>query len=201
MRTRVSCGDVSLEIRSETILDWTLVEAIHARAFGGPNEARVVAAIRRSPQHREAYSLVAQFKSDVIGHVLLSAVGLEDEHRGLRRILVLGPLAVDPDHHGAGVGSALVQAALARAEAADESLVIVRGHAGYYPRFGFQPSSNLGIRAPFEVSEDQYMIQTLRAFRPELRGTVRYPSAFAAVGYPVELEFDADGQPRRARTG
>ena len=161
----------------------------------------MVAAIRRSPQHREAYSLVAQFKQDVIGHVLLSAVGLEGQDRGLHRILVLGPLAVDPDHHGAGVGSALVEEALARAQAADEPLVIVRGHAGYYPRFGFQPSGALGIRAPFAVPEDQYMVRTLRAYQPELRGTVRYPSAFAAVGYPVELEFGVDPQLGLARTG
>jgi putative acetyltransferase len=190
---------MKLEIRPEMHLDHGRVEAIHSRAFGGPNEARVVAALRRSPQHRVEYSLVAQLGTSVIGHVLLSAVGLEDQHRVLRKVLVLAPLAVDPDHHGAGVGSALVTEALARAEAADEPLVLVRGHADYYPRFGFQASSRLGIRAPFAVLEDQYMVKTLRAFRPELRGTVRYPSAFAAVGYPVEIEFDAEGAPKLVR--
>jgi putative acetyltransferase len=192
---------MSLEIRPETMLDFDRVEAIHALAFGGPNEASVVAAIRRSKQHRMEYSLVAELGADVIGHVLLSAVGLEDEHHTLRKVLVLAPLAVDPDHHGAGVGSALVNAALARAETADEPLVIVRGHAAYYPRFGFQPSSHLNIRAPFAVPEDQYMVKPLRAFHPEFRGTVRYPSAFAAVGYPAEIEFDTEGQPRLARPG
>lgn len=188
-----------LEIRPETWPEFERVEAIHARAFGGPHEASVVAAIRRSPQHRAEYSLVAERGASVIGHILLSAVGLEDEQGALRKVLVLAPLAVDPDHHGAGVGSALVTEALARCEAANEPLVIVRGHAGYYPRFGFQPSSRGGIRAPFAVPEDQYMVKTLRAFGPEYRGTVRYPSAFAAVGYPLEVEFDADGRPNRVR--
>jgi putative acetyltransferase len=192
---------MKLEIRPETMLDFDRVEAIHARAFGGPNEARVVAAIRRSKQHRADYSLVAQLGDDVIGHVLLSAVGLEDEHHALRKVLVLAPLAVDPDHHKAGVGSVLVHEALARAEAADEPLVIVRGHADYYPRFGFQPSSHLGVHPPFAVPEDQYMVKTLRAFHPDFHGTVRYPSAFAAVGYPTEIEFDTDGQLRLAHQG
>ncbi len=190
---------MSLEIRPETMLDFDRVEAIHSLAFGGPNEARVVAAIRRSPQHRAEYSLVAQLGSVVIGHILLNAVGLEDDHGATRRVIVLAPLAVNPDHHGAGVGSALVKEALARAEAADEPLVIVRGHAAYYPRFGFQVSSRLNIHAPFAVPEDQYMVKTLNAFRPDFQGTVRYPRAFAAVGYPVEIEFDTDGQPRRSR--
>jgi putative acetyltransferase len=192
---------MKLEIRPETILDFDRVEAIHSLAFGGPNEASVVAAVRRSPQHRAEYSLVAELGDEVIGHVLLSAVGLEDEHHAIRTVLVLAPLAVDPNHHKAGVGSALVNEALTRAEAADEPLVLVRGHAAYYPRFGFQASSHLNIHAPFAVPEDQYMVKPLNAFHPDFQGTVRYPSAFAAVGYPIEIEFDADGQPKRTRQG
>jgi putative acetyltransferase len=190
-----------LEIRPETMLDFDRVEAIHTLAFGGPNEARVVAAIRRSKQHRAEYSLVAELGDEVIGHVLLSFVGLEDEYGVIRKVLVLAPLAVDPHHHNAGAGSALVTETLVRSEAADEPLVIVRGHANYYPRFGFQPSSRLNIRAPFAVPEDQYMVKTLGAFHADFHGTVRYPSAFAAVGYPIEIEFDTDGQPRLVRQG
>jgi putative acetyltransferase len=192
---------MGLEIRLETMLDFDRVETIHTLAFGGPNEARVVAAIRRSKQHRAEYSLVAQVGTEVIGHILLSAVGLEDEYGVMRKVLVLAPLAVDPNHHGVGVGSALVTESLRRSEAADEPLLLVRGHAAYYPRFGFQPSSHLGIHAPFAVLEDQYMVKTFRAFHPDFCGTVRYPSAFAAVGYSVEIEFDTDGQPKRTRQG
>ncbi len=183
------------------MLDVDRVEKIHTLAFGGPNEARVVAAIQRSKQHRAEYSLVAELGNEVVGHILLSAVGLEDDHGVMRKVLVLAPLAVDPNHHGVGVGSALVTEALRRSEAADEPLLLVRGHSAYYPRFGFQPSSRMGIRAPFAVPEDQYMVKTFRTFHPDFCGTVRYPSAFAAVGYPVEVGFDANGQPKRTRQG
>ena len=55
--------------------------------------------------------------------------------------LGLGPIGVLPDRQGDGIGAALMEAAIARARDAGEPLVVLLGHPGYYPRFGFVPAS------------------------------------------------------------
>jgi predicted N-acetyltransferase YhbS len=56
-----------------------------------------------------------------------------------RRQLLLGPLAVDPQLQGKGVGKSLVRAGLSHAERLKSwDIVFVSGDHDYYPRFGFQ---------------------------------------------------------------
>ncbi|WP_297852158.1 GNAT family N-acetyltransferase [Meiothermus sp.] len=175
-----------MEIRPERADEYALVEQIHTLAFGGEQEARVVAWVRRSPFYIPELSLVAVVEGRPVGHILFSEVGLQDESGPVRKVVVLAPLAVHPGFQNLGAGKHLVQAGLARLEALGAPLVLVRGHAHYYPRFGFVPSEQLGIRPPFAVAPGEYMARPLSAYTPQYKGVVRYPAAFAAVGYPVE---------------
>ena len=69
------------------------------------------------------------------------------------------------------------------ADARGEPLVLVLGHPGYYPRFGFRPASELGITPPDpEIPYDAFMAIPLRAYDPALRGQVIFPPAYAAEG-------------------
>lgn len=98
-------------------------------AFGGPDEARILAALRRDGDL--ALSLVAEAAGTLLGHVALSPL------RGdLPGAVALAPLAVAPRAQRRGIGSALVRAALDRA---GEATVVVLGDPGYYGRFGFRP--------------------------------------------------------------
>ncbi len=74
---------------------------------------------------------------------------------------------------------ALVREGLRRAAQTQLGLVVVLGHAAYYPRFGFEPAGDLGIEAPFPVPAEAWMAHRLPAYRAEMRGTVMYPPAFA----------------------
>ncbi len=51
--------------------------------------------------------------------------------------LALAPMAVKPRCQKRGTGGRLIAAALDEARAAGGQAVIVLGHPGYYPRFGF----------------------------------------------------------------
>ena len=62
-------------------------------------EAELVAAIRESPNYVADWSLVALSDDRVVGHVMVSYVTLQDDHRS-RRVTSLAPLGVDPDFHG-----------------------------------------------------------------------------------------------------
>jgi putative acetyltransferase len=174
-----------MTIRPELPSEHAAVERIHLLAFSqafagtGPYEAGVVAKVRQSEHFVPEWSLVAIEAQQVVGHILFSYLGLQDESGTARRVVVLAPLAIHPEHQRKGIGTALVQAGLEKLEAQREPLVVVRGHPGYYPRFGFVPSARLGIRPPFEVAEEAYMAKALGAYSPEYRGVVVYPRAFA----------------------
>jgi putative acetyltransferase len=90
-------------------------------------------------------------------------------------------MAVLPEHQRSGAGAALLTDALERAAETPFPLVVVVGHAEYYPRFGFEQADPLGLRAPFEVPSEAWMAYRLPNYSPETRGTVLYPEPFANV--------------------
>jgi putative acetyltransferase len=160
-------------VRDETGADEAAVDSVNRAAFGRAAEAEVVAAIRSSGLLFA--SLVAEVDGEVVGHLLLSFVQLDD-----MGVLCLAPVAVAPEHQGRGLGSALVRESIARAEAAGEPLVVLLGHPWYYPRFGFEPARPLGIEPPFDVPDEAWMVRRLSRYAGQ-RGRVAYPPAFDAV--------------------
>ncbi|MCK7625204.1 N-acetyltransferase [Streptomyces sp. RS10V-4] len=161
--------------RPETPEDATAIRAVNLAAFPAAAEADLVDALRADPDAWiDGLSLVsAAPDGTVAGHALLTRC-----HIGGRPALALAPCAVLPDHQRQGAGTAAVRAALDAARAKGESLVVVLGHPGYYPRFGFAPASRFGIRAPFDVPDEALMALTLDTSRPVPSGVIRYPAAF-----------------------
>jgi putative acetyltransferase len=163
-----------VRIRPETPADREAIAAVTTAAFGQEQEARIVADIRGSDRFVPELSLVALDGGEVVGHVMLSYVDLDE-----RRVLELAPLSVAPERQREGVGSALVRKALRLAQDRGEPLVLVLGHPSYYPRFGFRPASSLGIEPPDpSIADEAFMVVPLGAYEPTLRGRVAFPSAF-----------------------
>ncbi|WP_345713786.1 N-acetyltransferase, partial [Kineococcus glutinatus] len=124
-----------------------------------------------------AHTLVAGPPGAVVGSVVCS--------RGLlggRPAVGLGPLGVLPAHQRRGVGSALVHAALAAADALDEVAVLLLGAPGLYARFGFVPAADLGIRAPEPAWGEHFQVRTLTAWTPGRAGPFRCAPAFDRLG-------------------
>ena len=120
---------------------------------------------------------MAELDGRIVGHVMLSYVGLDGDPR---RVLELGPLGVAPDHQGRGIGDALTREALRLADERAEPLVLVLGHPTDYPRFGFRPADELGLTPPEPDIAEAFMAIPLRAYDPTLRGRrVVFPPAFA----------------------
>jgi predicted N-acetyltransferase YhbS len=71
---------------------------------------------------------------------------------GGTRALMLGPLAVDSTSRTLGVGTALMDHALAAATARGHRAVILLGDEPYYARFGFSAErmAELSLPGPFE---------------------------------------------------
>jgi putative acetyltransferase len=93
--------------------------------------------------------------------------------------LGLGPISVSPRLQRAGIGSALMHAVLAAAEARDEPLVCLLGDPAYYARFGFVAASALGIAAPDPTWGAYFQARALGPAPPQ--GTFAYAAPFAAL--------------------
>ena len=170
---------MAILVRAERAADHAAVERIHELAFGQPNEARLVAALRRaaSPQ----ISLVAEDDGRPVGHVFFSPVTLGGEG-GVRNAIALAPVGVLPERQNEEIGSELVRAGLEACRALGEPLVFVLGHVAYYPRFGFEPASKYGISSEYG-SGPSFMVQALEPGALEgCAGLVRYHPEFAKAG-------------------
>ena len=106
----------------------------------------------------------------VIGHVLTARGDL-----GGHEAIAVAPLAVSPSHQGRGVGSALMNELLRRAEAAGQPLVALLGNPAYYGRFGFEPAGPLNIwYLPVGKGDPHFQIRRLSAFDPSYYGQFTY---------------------------
>jgi putative acetyltransferase len=164
-------------IRPEHSGDEQAIRDVHVHAFGRPEEADLVDALRASPAWVPELSLVATMAGGaVVGHALLSRLEV-----GGDSALALAPVAVLPSHQRRGIGTGLVRAALADASALGERLVVVLGDPGYYGRFGFGPASRLGVTGPYDVPDEVFQAVALPAYDGIPRGAARYPAAFAGL--------------------
>jgi predicted N-acetyltransferase YhbS len=109
----------------------------------------------------------------VVGHVIATRGWIEPLGHP---VLGLGPLGVRPENQRTGVGTVLVHALLAVAEAADERLVALLGSPDYYRRFGFVPASELGITAPDPAWGEHFQARHLNG--PPVHGAFRYAEPF-----------------------
>ena len=165
-----------MQIRPEGAADIAAVRAVNRAAFETSAEADLVDALR--DQAAAVVSLVAEDAGSVVGHILFSPVTLSG-HAELK-IMGLAPMAVLPAEQRRGIGSALVRAGLDRCQALGCGAVVVLGHPGYYPRFGFMPASRFGIGCEYDVPDEVFMALELEpGILRGQSGTIRYHAAFA----------------------
>lgn len=159
-----------MEIRPETEADFDEIGEVNRLAFGREGEARLVDELRDAGYAR--LSLVAVEDGRIVGHVMLSEAGIETEN-GPVEALALGPVAVIPDRQGEGIGSVLIRDALGRCARDGHRVVVLVGHPGYYPRFGF--SSALAGNLSSAYSGEAFMALEL------------VPGALSGVSGPFEF--------------
>jgi len=167
-------------IRREIEGDAPLIHALHDAAFAtveyaSGTEAAIVDALREGEDWVPQLSLVAEVDGKPVGHVVSTYGRLAGE-----RILGLGPIGVDPALHGKGIGSALMHAAIAAADARDEPVIILVGDPAFYGRFGFEPAKPLGIEPPDPNWGEAFQVRRLAAWSEDLRGTYAYSPGFDA---------------------
>lgn len=101
----------------------------------------------------------------LIGHIMLTKIYVNNDQAktGDNQFpaLLLAPLAVLLEHRAKGVGSALVNEALARAKNMGYTAVFLVGDPAYYGRFGFKQTSTHGISAGMDFPEQYTLVREL----------------------------------------
>ena len=156
------------------------MRGINVSAFETSSEADLVDALR--DQARPIISLVAEVfgnsEGKIVGHIMFSPVTLDGSHE--LKIMGLAPMSVLPERQGNGIGSELVREGLVKCKQLGFTVVVVLGHPEYYPRFGFSPSSELGIKCAYDVPEEMFMVIALQPQALSRKsGLVKYHAAFS----------------------
>lgn len=162
-------------IRRETESDISAIREITGRAFTGfsrrgYSEQAIVEALRDADALQ--LSLIAVDGPFIVGHVAVAPVTISD---GTPNWYSIGPVSVDPDFQGRGIGSALVSRALDLLGEEGVGGVVALGQVEFYRKFGFAQFEDL-INPDFPG--DNFFARPLRDAKVPA-GEVAYHPAFS----------------------
>lgn len=170
-------------IRQETAADYEAVFQLIKAAFANEEfsdhkEQFLVQRLRKTEAFIPELSLVAENKNAIVGHILLTRIRIKNEQSQFES-LALAPVTVLPDVQGNGIGRQLIEHAHEIARQLGHTSVVLLGHEDYYPRFGYQPAHEFGIRLPFDVPKENCMaVELTENALQNVQGTVVYDPAF-----------------------
>lgn len=167
-----------VSIRSEKPEDYQSIYNVNKLAFNGEVEARLINNLRKTEGFVPKLSLVAIKDDKVIGHILFSVIHIKTDTKNIP-VLALAPMAVLPKHQKQGIGSMLVREGLKKCKKLGYKAVILVGHPNYYPRFGFSHAKEKGLKLPFDVPNEAFMMyEIIPQALEDIKGTVVYPPEF-----------------------
>ncbi|HWF09126.1 MAG TPA: N-acetyltransferase [Bryobacteraceae bacterium] len=152
----------------------TAIHAVNEAAFGGPDEADLVDALRAGEY--ALVSLVAVIGGKMTGHILFSRMWIDTSSARVSAV-ALAPVAVLPADQRKGIGGMLIRRGLELLRDRGERIVIVLGHPDYYPRFGFSTVKARLLASPFPAEAVMAMELSPGAL-DGVKGPVIYPPPF-----------------------
>ena len=171
---------MTIQLRHETPDDMAAIEAVTVAAFADAphtshTEQFIVRALRAADEL--THSIVAEEHGQVVGQVALSPVTITDRNgHKAEGWYGLGPISVLPQRQGQGIGSRLMEQALAELRAMQAAGCVLLGEPAYYARFGFQ--AHAGLQLP-GVPPGYFMALAFDGPVPE--GIAHYSGAFNAA--------------------
>lgn len=170
-------GPVLAAVRAERGEDFLPIRHVNLAAFGRPQEADLVEALR--DERAILLSLVAEVQSSVVGHIVFSRLWI-DHALGATASVALAPVAVLPAYQRRGIGTALIKGGLDWLRLKAEQSVFVLGEPDYYARFGFSAAKASSIQTPFPPEAFMALELTPGALHG-IAGKTRYARSFGLV--------------------
>lgn len=148
------------QFRGETADDLSAIEALVALCFGPGRFAKTAYRLREGVKPVATLSFVAV---DAASGALLGSVRFWPILVGGHPSLLLGPLAVQPQLRGQGIGIGLMQHGLEAARSQRHESVLLVGDEPYYARVGFARIPPGRIRFPGPVDPGRVLGLSLAA--------------------------------------
>jgi len=165
------------QLRLEQPSDARAIEAVVTHGFGAGRFAKTAYRLREGVAPEKRLCFVAEENGTLLGAVRFWPVLI-----GQERSLLLGPLAVQPELRGQGIGIALMKKGIEEAARLGFGAIILVGDESYYSRAGFQKIKPGHIRFPGPVDPTRILGLALKQGALEkLSGAV----ARAGVDDPV----------------
>jgi len=146
-------------IREEKLSNALAREALLDEAYGADRFAKTSERLREGRLPAAGLSLVAIHQGRLVGTVRLWSVTAGPA----RAALLLGPLAVHPEHRNRGIGATLMRRVIARARLAGHHAILLVGDAAYYERFGFTDASTGELWMPGHFQRERLLALELRS--------------------------------------
>ena len=148
-----------IRIENQIPADARSVENLLDAAFGPDRKSKSAYALRHGVNAVAELSFKAVSALGLVGCIHFWPLAMETGENGSRPqgLLLLGPLAVDPEKHGLGIGQALVDHGLMAARDLGFSAAVLVGDPGYYGRFGFAREPVSGLDLPGEADQSRVL--------------------------------------------
>lgn len=148
-----------IAIRQERKTDASAREHLLDRAYGPARFTKCSARLREDRLPAQGLSFVATEGGAIVGSVRLWDVSAGSGCRAL----LLGPLAVSPEHQSKGIGGKLMKQAIATARMRGHGAILLVGDAPYYGRFGFSAEKTASLAMPGPYQQDRLLALELAA--------------------------------------
>ena len=146
--------DVTTIIPLET-QDDAAIEGLLDAAFGADRHGRTAYAIRRGMRWLPELSFACiDGNGSMIGLLQSWPIAIAADTGGTTDLVMVGPVAVHPDHQGGGHGRAMMDALMTKARQLHSAPLVMIGDPEYYGRFwGFSAEHTAGWRVPGPVEQ------------------------------------------------
>lgn len=164
------------------------VENLLDLAFGADRHGRTAYRLREGMDASPALSFAALDEEQrLLGSIQCWPIEIAGPNGDVEPLILVGPVAVHPDHQRDGIGRKLVDTALAQADGTDSEPMMLIGDAEYYGRFfGFRAEATAGWQLPGPVDRDRLLVR-LHAGQKVMREGVLRPRTLPTAATDRQL--------------
>lgn len=150
-----------------------LIDAFKSEKHSNHDEHLLVQQLRKKFSYFPRLTLTAKISEESVGFIMFTKAYI-----GHYEVLALAPLAVYPKYQNQKNGTFLVNYGHDIAEKYGYTHSIVLGNSKYYSRFDYKNADTLGIKNPFDVSNDYFMVKVLNNSNKHFDNTITYDNSF-----------------------
>lgn len=160
-KKRAKLSGTNIEIRMEEPGDWYEVELMTQRAFWnkhqmGCDEHYLVHRIRQHEDYIPDISRIAVMDGKIIGCIMYTKSRIAGNDK-THDIITFGPLCVEPEWQGCGVGELLLKTTMELAAERGYRGIVIFGEPDYYPQLGFKTCDHFNITTVDGKNFDAFM--------------------------------------------